>query len=456
MLQMQLNPAEPQLAVRSTPQVCYILVTFTWQGPTPADPRPVNWALVADASRSMRIPIIHEDEFRELVKAGGAHEVLVDGVPVWQFHAQVPPDVANRFPSALDYVTQALHSVAEHLYHADRLTLVVCAEQAHVLVPALSGAERGRLLEALAQMKQVDMGDATNLHEGLRLGLETLRSGHDAARVARLVLLTDGFTQHPEACLVLARQAAEQGIAVSTLGVGGDFQERLLTALADAGGGRAVLLHNAEEIPDAVASELAAARAVDLHSLALTVTLSSNVTIRSVTRVSPTLAALEPLPTTGRSNSQSFALGDMERGAPMQLLLEVVAPSAPTAVPGEDRRIRLARLRATSREMQHASTLDLIATYTATPATPPTMVLDAAARANAMQMLRRALAAAEAGDSAAAARLLQAVAERLTSMGEHALAQTAAHEAATLQQTGQTTRLGAKELTYRTRRLARG
>jgi hypothetical protein len=68
---------------------------------------------------------------------------------------------------------------------------------------------------------------------------------------------------------------------------------------------------------------------------------------------------------------------------------------------------------------------------------------------------QRALDAAAQGQRDEAARLLQAVAARLRELGEADLAAVAQQESDEIARTGQTTRMGAKELTYSTRRLGK-
>lgn len=459
-LALRLQPETLALAQHAAPQVAYVLLTLAIRG-TPPTARAVNWALVADASRSMRIPIISDAQFRRLVRSGGAQEVLVDGVPVWQFSTPLPPELDTSAPNALDYIANALQSVVEYLHHADYVALVACAERATVVVPATPGSQRSQVIQQMERLRRLDLGDETDLAAGLRLGLhELLRVQQpDDGRVGRLVLLTDGFTQDAEACMQLARQAAAAGVAISTLGLGGDFQESLLTALADVNGGRAVFLHEAADIPQVVAQELAATRAVTAHSVALTVAPTPGVQLRHVTRIWPTLTVLEPQPVAGtsrqRSPVQTIHLGDMAAESPLHLLLELLVPAAPPVDPGDSRRVRLAQLQAASTSVRHTPLVDLVATYRPDPAAVPPAVLEAAACASAARMLTRALAAAETNDPDTAARLLNAVATRLDALGQAALAQTARSEAAMLQSTGQTTRLGAKELAYHTRRLGK-
>src|SRR5690349_20966802 len=87
-LTLQINPSQIVLGPLHEQQLCYLLLTISaWDS---GASRPVNWALIADASRSMRIPIVDEAQFRALLRQNAAQEMLVDGVPVWQLSGPVP------------------------------------------------------------------------------------------------------------------------------------------------------------------------------------------------------------------------------------------------------------------------------------------------------------------------------------------------------------------------------
>lgn len=440
-LSLSLLPAEVALAASHASQICYALVELAATGGGGA--APVSWAVVADASRSMRIPIVSEEQFRDLVRSGGAQEVLVDGVPVWQLAGPVPEEVRASAPSALDYTARALHSVVERLDGADRLAIVACAEQARLLVAA-GGERRAELVAGVARLRSARLGEQTDLAAGMRLALDELPAG---VGVRRLILLTDGFTRDAAACLALAREAAARGVSVSTLGLGGDFQDDLLTRLADLSGGRAVFLRRPEQIPAAVAAELDAARGVAAQALTLELAMPRGAALRHATRLSPALAPLELV---GEGQRLTLHLGDLERGAPVRLLLELLAPPAPPRPPPGGARVRLAALTAASGVA--SARADLVAHY-AVAAPPPAPVLTAAARASAARLQRRATDAAAAGDHRAAAAHLRAAAARLRELGEADLAEAALREAEALSATGRGTGLGARELTYATRRL---
>lgn len=452
-LTLQLNPSQLVLGRLREPQLCYLLLTISAHGNGAS--RPVNWALIADASRSMRIPIVDEAQFRALLRDGTAQETLVDGVPVWQLSGPVPPEVRAASPSALDHVARALHSIVERLDGNDRFALVACAEEGVLLNRSASGAERAELVHGISRLKSLNLGEQTDLAQGIALGLHELRRGRDAqtvpARSERLLLLTDGFTQRPEECLRLATIAAAEGITISTIGLGGEFEEDVLTGLADRSAGRAVFLRKPEDIPRAIAAELHAARAVAARAVTLGIAPATGVTPHRITRIRPALTVLEPIerqhPQNGRpSELVEVRLGDVEANTPVIVLLELLAPPRGIGLTA------LGRITLAS-EGTPATEVELRASYLEQRMIAPPEVLDAAARANAARLQQRALDTAARGDAPEAARLLRAAAVRLDALDERKLAEIARGQATALEHGGVANPLATKELIYATRRL---
>jgi hypothetical protein len=445
-LALHIEPPLLMLAPHSEAQLCYALVTIVTHS---EQLLPVDWAIVADASRSMRIPIVSEVQFRMLVRQGGAQEVVVDGVPVWQLSGPLPHALRDRSPSALDFLARALHTVLERLDADDRFVLVACAEQVRTVASG-HGDNRIPLLDGIARLKQLQLGDETDLALGMQSAIAALGPARDQRRARQLLVLTDGFTRDAQACLTLAQTAAQQGVSISTIGVGGDFQMELLTALADSSGGRAHFVRRAEEIPRAIAAEFALAHAVSASAVTLALETPAQVRVRRVTRISPSLAPLEWLQRTPQT--YQLTLGDLERDRPLRLLLELLAPPGPPFAPdGRPTWRRLGVLRATSGTAQ--SETELIAEYAFAESVPPPAVLHAAAQASVVALQARALAALERGEHERAATLLGTVAARLDALGATELAAAARRQVASLAHQGTTSALGTKELTYATRRL---
>ncbi len=442
-LTLSTSPGPLILEARREPQVCYVLLTVRAAATGDAGVRPVNWALVADASRSMRIPIVDETQFRSLLRNGSAQETLVDGVPVWQLSGSVPQEVRKTALSALDHVVHALHTVVERLDQHDRLSLVVFADHALLLIPGMVGSDRVTLVRAIERLPGLDLGDGTNLADGIALALNQIRANRDARRANRVLLLTDGFTRDPAACLTLADQAADEHIAITTIGLGGEFQDDLLTAIADRSGGNALFLKRAATIPRAISAELESARTAALPAVDIAIAPMRGVMLRRVTRTRPVLAILAEPTGAGASDVVSVSLGDLPAGSPVTLLLEFLVPAAN---PGP---LWIAGVAARSAGVRLAET-DISATIAR--GAPPLSddVRAAAARAMAARLMRRAIATS---DSTEAARLMRAAAARFDELGEPALAAAAREQAATIERNGRAASIVTRELIYATRRL---
>lgn len=453
-MHLAVQPDSLDLALLAKPQICYALLGIH-TNPTNDAGCTRHYALVIDASRSMRIPIVDEQAFRELVRAGGAREILVDGVPVWQLTQPIPAAIRARTPGALDYTARALRTVIERLGQADCLTLIACAEQSEVLIAGACGLDHARLMQGIDRLTRIHPGQTTDLAQGIALGLAELARQHpQAGQLTRhLILLTDGFTQNDETCMALARQAVDMGIQISAIGLGSQFQHDLLTTLADLTGGRAIFLSDASAIPQAIAQELEYDWSVSTQSISLSLRLSQHTHLRRATRLTPELTTLEPLRPTERE--AILHLDGLSERNPTIILLEFLSPPVPSAVPPDSspiRRVRLARLQI-SNETLPDSSYDLVATYTPTPADLSPVVLNAVARVTAAHLQQRAFAAIESGDLDTGITLLRAMAARLHDLSETNLAGIALREATMVAQTGQMSEIGASELRYGTRRL---
>ncbi len=82
------------------PRLLYLLLGTGISGHTNAFAA-VNLALVVDASDSMRIRLVNEEQFRRLAAIGQVQEIMTDGVPAWQMQ-NLPRSLIQHFPRKLD------------------------------------------------------------------------------------------------------------------------------------------------------------------------------------------------------------------------------------------------------------------------------------------------------------------------------------------------------------------
>jgi Ca-activated chloride channel family protein len=157
----------------------------------------------------------------------------------------------------------AICELVSRLGAEDRFALVTYSNAASLAIEPAPADDRARGVW-LDTVATITPDGGTNLSSGLDLGLDTLERIRGAGRVSRAILISDGLANQGDATAEgLARRASRAArgeYMLSTVGVGADFNEYLMTALADAGTGNYYYLRNSEDLASVFASEFDAAR----------------------------------------------------------------------------------------------------------------------------------------------------------------------------------------------------
>jgi Ca-activated chloride channel family protein len=186
----------------------------------------------------------------------------------------------------LALVKRSLRGLIENLREGDQLSIVLYGDTSHVhLKPTrASAATLPRLLRAV---DMIESEGSTNMEEGLTVGYELARETRGKYDgITRVALFTDerpnvGNTD-AGSFIGMARAASEDGIGLTTIGVGVQFDSSLATALSSTRGGNLFFLDSsaaadalfAEEL-DYMVSELA-------HDLRVTLRPSAGFRIAGV------------------------------------------------------------------------------------------------------------------------------------------------------------------------------
>ncbi len=155
------------------------------------------------------------------------------------------------------YALAAARWVVDNMADTDMLSIVAFGDQAIVLSAAGRVVNKPFLFHRL---DEISPQGSTNLSAGLLEGLAQVGGAGSTAQVKHVLLLTDGLANRGETNPTILRGIAErarvQGIGISTLGVGTQFNESLLADIAAAAGGRYTYVKTAEQIPSAFKDEL--------------------------------------------------------------------------------------------------------------------------------------------------------------------------------------------------------
>ncbi len=120
----------------------------------------------------------------------------------------------------------------------DFASVVIFDDKIDVLVPAQKVTDRRFFID---RIQQVGARGSTAIYAGVSEGAGEVRKNMDARRLNRVVLLSDGLANvgpsKAENFAQLGRALLKEGISVSTIGLGKDYNEDLMLQLARAGDG---------------------------------------------------------------------------------------------------------------------------------------------------------------------------------------------------------------------------
>jgi Ca-activated chloride channel family protein len=157
----------------------------------------------------------------------------------------------------LDTAKRCARFLAGKLRGDDQLS-IVAYDNAVTLVHSLApvGEDRTAIEHAIAS---IPPGGQTNLSGGWLKAAEQLRAVKDGVGPRKVLLLSDGHANvgivDASELAAIAKVAADDGIGTTTIGFGGGFDEDLMTAMADAGGGSAYFAATVDEAAGIFAQE---------------------------------------------------------------------------------------------------------------------------------------------------------------------------------------------------------
>lgn len=408
-IQLKQTLARPYLPVAQTPQVAYALIEIIPTAVTAGVQMPVNVAFVLDRSGSMR---------------------------------------GNKLRAMQHAVGLALDKLSD----SDTVSVTIFNHETAVIAPTQPAHNRRSIMRLVDGVR--DEG-GTKISRALYAGLTELARAPQNG-LSRLVLLTDGETDKDEAeCLDLATQAGANGVPITALGVGNEWNDKLLAGIAQNSHGEVEHLVRPEEIEDNFQQVVQQAQAAVFQNTSAVVRLVSGITPRAAWQVVPLIKNLGYKPQADRA--VVVPLEQLEKDARRVLLLELMVE------PRAAGQYRIGQIEVGYDIPQLGvvggrERTDLVLTITTDQALTRQVnpqVMNIVEKVTAFKLQTRALDDIEAGNIAGATQKLQGAVTRLLNTGETELAQNVQKEATNLEQQGQLTSEGAKTIRFGSRKTVR-
>jgi Ca-activated chloride channel homolog len=221
---------------------------------------------------------------------------------------------------AREAVVQALRM----LRSTDRFAVVTYDDRIDVVVQSTEASGEA-IRNAVTQVERIEVRGSTDLGGGWLKGCEEIAAHQRGGEVSRCVLLTDGLanrgiTDRDD----LARHAGElraRGITTTTVGLGADFDERLLEAMSHAGGGHFYFIERAVQIADCLTSELGETLEIVSRGTVVSVRPDPGVRVATLNRFRVTEEG---------GGAMAVSIGDLASRQDVSLVFKLVFPEADT------------------------------------------------------------------------------------------------------------------------------
>lgn len=149
----------------------------------------------------------------------------------------------------IDYAREAVCYAIEQLSPRDRLSITIFDDQVQTLIPSTPANNKASFTRLV---KQIQPGGSTALHAGwVQGGIQV--SQFLTAELNRVILLSDGLANvgetNPDEIATDVHGLAQRGVSTSTMGLGDDYNEDLLEAMARSGDGNYYYIASAKQLP---------------------------------------------------------------------------------------------------------------------------------------------------------------------------------------------------------------
>lgn len=154
---------------------------------------------------------------------------------------------------------EAARHLIKQLSDKDRIAIVSYSDHVRVDLPSQFASKEVKE-KALNAISRIHAGGSTNLSGGLFRGQSEVQKNMATGQINRVIVMSDGLANRgivdTKALSQHTQKGAQRGVSVSTMGVGTDYNEDLMTAVADHGSGNYYFIKESKEIANVFTQEL--------------------------------------------------------------------------------------------------------------------------------------------------------------------------------------------------------
>lgn len=218
----------------------------------------------------------------------------------------------------LEETKEAVNYLLKQLKPTDIVSIVTYESKVEVILPAQRVTDVQGMIK---KVNKIESDGSTFLSGGMEKGYELINTVKDTLQdlkfIHRVILLSDGLANEgiidSQALARIARtNLEEKNVSITTVGIGGDYNEKLMTDIAIAGTGNYHFVAKPGDIQEIFQTELNGVKEVVSKNTKLVITFPETVTLRQVHHYNYKL----------NGNQVSFDLNDVFSANEKAFLLE--------------------------------------------------------------------------------------------------------------------------------------
>lgn len=392
---------------------------------------PLNLVLIVDASGTMYNFQLSSDEREYWMGVALARDEMergeADERDAVYWSGQTLQEMESIVRRPMTMAVQALKQLLQSLQPMDQAAVIAFADHTQTLFNEedwTSNPEHciGQLDNLLEQRLPVDIGTGTKMAQSMQGALTLLQRHAMPGTVNRIIVLSDGIVQDKADTLDAIEAVERAGVAITTIGLGDEFDEEFLMRVADSSRGAYHYAADINEITQRLMEELTAIQSTAFRDVHIAAQGLAGSVVQDVYMVRPSMTIFEEMEVDG--GWLRARVGDLPGDIASALLVQI----APSMQPAGNQQILDARLSWTSADDGSGQTQSVTAqaSFTDDPALLAQRnpeVQDLVDRFSIYKFEREAQRAQEKGDFQQAKEKLGAATRQLHKIGEESLAE---------------------------------
>lgn len=297
---------------------------------------PLNLVLVMDASATMHHFALSEEEREYWMGVAISRDELergeADESDATYWTGQTLSEMQNSAQTPMALAVESIKALMTTLRPGDQISVIAFADRVHTVFNQQDWTSYpdGCLMQMdLLRERRlpVDIGTGTLMAEALRQASQSLSQQTVSHGINRLIVISDGIVQDKDATLHAIDEIQSHGYAITTLGVGEEFDEEFLTRVADNSRGEYYYAADSAEITLRLNQEMTTLETTLVTDLYIAVRGLEGAVVQDLYLVRPAMTMFDEIYT--EDGWLRARIGDVSSAEPAGIIIQAVPPLLP-------------------------------------------------------------------------------------------------------------------------------